>query len=281
MKLGLQFLMEKLLSGQEGGGALVITPRPQAEMSGALLRGVRAAGRSGEARSLLARVMVSQVFDLDGVWEVLADLDRPPEIGDSQDDEAGGTPPPPPDVIVVTHAASLLASTLTHRPGRAGHAAIRHLSSRLRHVSRALPSSPLVLLLNGVSGPPPDAAAAARARPAAPPEQTLRSVFGAGGAARRTKPAFGNLFAQMLDVHILCTMVPRGPGDADMVFAPRRQDSAAPAASPTFVTVVEVLLDDMGVWDHDRVEGRRRSREQRWGAAHVRGGRVVDAFPGR
>ncbi|KAM0323169.1 hypothetical protein ACHAQA_009019 [Verticillium albo-atrum] len=88
-------------------------------------------------------------------------------------------------------------------------------------------------------------------------------------ASRRNKPSFGMVFAQILDLHLLCTRVPRGADDAERVFGD------APGEAK-FVWVVEVLLDEIGVWEGKR--GPRRSREQRWGAVDVVKGRVVNAF---
>jgi hypothetical protein len=103
-------------------------------------------------------------------------------------------------------------------------------------------------------------------------EPTLRSVFGVSpavamkrGQAQRGKPSFGGVFAQMLDVHLLCTRVPRWVDGG-------------------FMWVVEVLLDKIGVYGFVGEEGEetgvtRRCREQRWGALEVDGrGRVVGAF---
>lgn len=41
---------------------------------------------------------------------------------------------------------------------------------------------------------------------------------------------------------------------------------------------MEVLLDEMGVWEQKQKRGVRGSREQRWGAVEVKDRRVVDAF---
>lgn len=44
------------------------------------------------------------------------------------------------------------------------------------------------------------------------------------------------------------------------------------------VWVVEVLLDELGVWDGDGKE--KKGRERRWGVIDWVGGRIVDAFEG-
>ncbi|CRK26902.1 hypothetical protein BN1708_000688 [Verticillium longisporum] len=77
------------------------------------------------------------------------------------------------------------------------------------------------------------------------------------------------VFAQTLDLHLLCTRVPRSAEDAERIFGDAPGDAR-------FVWVVEVLLDEIGVWGQGK--GPRRSREQRWGAVDVVGGSVVDAF---
>ncbi|OTA77137.1 hypothetical protein M434DRAFT_18362 [Hypoxylon sp. CO27-5] len=139
-----------------------------------------------------------------------------------------------------------------------------------------------------------------------PLEPTLRSIFnsapisgaGAGGGGgvnrRQNKPAFGATFAQFLDLHLLCTRVPRTRADAEALFAPAT--AAAGVNEVRYCWVVEILLDVSGVWERDGdgtgqgiVESKgksgqhrtwtRKSREQRWGAVGVRGGvRLIDAF---
>ncbi|KAI5861088.1 hypothetical protein GGS23DRAFT_613261 [Durotheca rogersii] len=202
--------------------------------------------------------------------------------------EKGENEPTPtlPDIILVTHFSSLLAG-LFARAGdhgkAAAHATLQLLAAHLRHLCRA-PAPPLVMLLNTTTATATTAAAAAAPAPA----PTLRSVFSAAPAPARprSKPAFGATFAQLLDLHLLCTRVPRSPADARRCW------------------VVEVLLDELGVWERATEasggggeEGRnaggsggdggtggrwqRRSREQRWGAVDVRAGvTIVDAFPG-
>ncbi|KAL2689580.1 hypothetical protein Neosp_003638 [[Neocosmospora] mangrovei] len=87
-------------------------------------------------RECLERVMLSCVFDVDGLWEVLADLNKPAEeeveegqveeIQDSQDDDDEALSPvdkvqlpkhqtTQPGIIVVTHFSSLLTGVFTHR----------------------------------------------------------------------------------------------------------------------------------------------------------------------
>ncbi|CAJ2504249.1 Uu.00g116430.m01.CDS01 [Anthostomella pinea] len=127
-------------------------------------------------------------------------------------------------------------------------------------------------------------------QPQRPLEPTLRSIFnpaplpnpGSGSAttygaaaaslSRRNKPAFGVTFAQFLDVHLLCTRVPRARGDAERVFAPppalrgggvgvgvgvgagggvgvgQGAGQGEGLLGVRYVWVVEALLDEMGVW---------------------------------
>jgi hypothetical protein len=399
--------------------ALVITPPPTTAVLVPLRDGIaaqlaasaslEAEGGNGDRRLRAARtmqyldkVMLSTVLDVDGVREVLADLERNAqqnaapaldpgipeakptapgpapepvtEIQDSQDEDDDDDsyegnleedarthhrlprteenhPIPPantqqqhnhqqqPDVIVITHFSMLLTRLFTHRSSAAAHALLHHLSSRLRHLSRTLPSSPLILLLNSTSSSSSGAAVskpsnndddtatsvndAAAASPRRggnssswankPIDPTLRSIFnppppslstaGPSSAAataaatvlsRRNKPSFGLVFSQMLDLHLLCTRVPRTEADADAVFATAAthggggggggSGGAAPAAVE-YATAVEILLDDMGVWESPEARGqeerrwkKRRSREQRWAAVQVRDGLIQNAF---
>ncbi|KFA48670.1 hypothetical protein S40293_04532 [Stachybotrys chartarum IBT 40293] len=324
--IGLQTLARALCQAP-GQRALLVTPRPANMILAALRDALRAEARArrvapdaaaGVVADCLDRTMLSCVFDLDGLWEVLAELDRAPEgpespcseIQDSQDEgglsplgtESSTEPKPSsptkpastlPHLLVVTHFSALLTSLFTHRDKAAAHTALQLLGSHLRYLSRHLASSPLVIIVNSTTtsssfasennnnnnnnssnASAGDAAPTHRAPP--PLEPTLRSIFNppplaAPGypadprAARRNKPSFGQVFAQLLDLHLLATRVPRAREDAD-----------ADAGRGRFVTVVEVLLDEMGLWE-GRL-GPRRSREQRWGAVCVKDGRIVDAF---
>ena len=122
----------------------------------------------------------------------------------------------------------------------------------------------------------------------------------AAASSKRNKPSYGMVFSQMLDLHLLCTKVPRG--------------RARPGGGyGGYIWAVEVLLDELGVYEglevvmgavgqgeeegegegqggqREEEKGResrakkgltRRSREQRWGAVEIEegSGRVVDAF---
>ena len=204
-----------------------------------------------------------------------------------------------PDMILITHFSSLLTTLFTRRDRAGAHAALALLSSHLRYLART-PGGPLIMLLNSTSSsapPPPNSATATNANPNPehhrPLDPTLRSIFnnnsnngnnirGNQGAAtgRVNKPAYGATFAGLLDAHLLCTRVPRGRADAEALLA------APGTAAARYAWVVEVLMDEVGVWEWLREGGeearwRRRSREQRWGAVDVRDGvRIVDAFVG-
>ncbi|KAK0633200.1 hypothetical protein B0T14DRAFT_575048 [Immersiella caudata] len=198
---------------------------------------------------------------------------------------------PLPDLILITHTSTLLNTLFTGRDKPTAHEKASLLFSRLHHLTRP-PNhgNPLIILLNSTTSPfTPETAAqtsdylANMARPPMPRETdpserprsiiepTLRSVFGVGSAASMGrgqvqigKPSFGNVFAKMLDVHMLCTRIPRVVDGGSS-------------------WVVEVLLDGLGVYEMEG-DGEergvvRRCREQRWGPLEVDGaGRVVAAF---
>ncbi|RGP68033.1 hypothetical protein FSPOR_5512 [Fusarium sporotrichioides] len=269
-------------------------------------------------RECLDKVMLSRVFDLDGLWEVLADLDpkqpvdeeavllhqeketqkqdateaQVEEIQDSQDDDdeafspirQASQPPlheensaskatPHPEVVVMTHFSSLLTSLFAHREKSAARTALQLLGSRLRDLSRNLPSNPLILLLNSTSssfsGPASTTTTTSSAKQAFI-DPTLRSIFNppsaTGYSSRRTKPNFGLSFTQLLDLHILCTRIPKTRTDAELAVQPRSGEEAK------MVWAVEVLLDEMGVWEGKL--GARTGREQRWTAIDVVKGRI-------
>ncbi|KAI1472506.1 uncharacterized protein F4812DRAFT_454319 [Daldinia caldariorum] len=207
-----------------------------------------------------------------------------------------------PDLILITHFSTLLANLFTRSADNKPHAhdSLRSLSSHLRSLARSSSSAgPLVMLLNSTTAtsPSPSASASASAAPPSaytpsakdkPQDPTLRSVFvGRGG-----KPAFGATFAQFVDVHLMCSRVPRTRGD---VLALGRGVGVGMKEGVRWCWVVEVLLDEVGVevkveddsggsgngngsgsgGDNKRIW---KSREQRWGAVDVRSKvRLVDA----
>ncbi|GKU05152.1 hypothetical protein FLAG1_04702 [Fusarium langsethiae] len=329
VQLGLQTLAHSLYEGTVTNG-LLITPKPASVMLTGLRDAIKAElqKRAGtqdiktRLRECLDKVMLSRVFDLDGLWEVLADLDpkqpvdeeaillhqeketrkqdatetQVEEIQDSQDDDdeafspirQASQPPlheenstskatPHPEVIVMTHFSSLLTSLFAHREKSAARTALQLLGSRLRDLSRNLPSNPLILLLNSTSssfsGPASTTTAISSAKQAFI-DPTLRSIFNppsaTGYSSRRTKPNFGLSFTQLLDLHILCTRIPKTRTDAELSVQPRSGEEAK------MVWAVEVLLDEMGVWEGKL--GARTGREQRWTAIDVVKGRIEHAF---
>ena len=260
----------------------------------------RGGGRDGLVKEALGLVSVVRVFDITGLSEVLGELDVPSreaapskgeeeprakvrdEIPDSDDDTSPSPSPSPPpapkevsgtsqglpDMILITHFSTLLTTLFTQAEKTSAHNTLHLLSSRLRHLSRTLPSDPLILLSNTTTTSSADTRGARPGENPRRPDPTLRSVFSAEPyAGSWQKPSFGLVFSQFLDVHLLCTRVPRGRADAEGVVVGRGRGSE--------VWVVEVLLDEGGAWEG---RGERSSREGRWGVVDFVGGRVVDAF---
>ncbi|RBR17649.1 hypothetical protein FVER53590_01935 [Fusarium verticillioides] len=330
VQLGLQTLAHSLCEGTVNSG-LLVTPRPASVMLAGLRDAVKCELEAKrctkdtiriKVRQCLEKVMLSCVFDMDGLWEALADLDcevveekdgavqdqvaanmgqhdttdQFDEIQDSQDDVDEAFSPihqasqllaekpcnktqRHPDVIVITHFSSLLTGLFFHREKSAAHAVLQLLNSHLRDLSRNLSSKPLILLLNSTSAVSSGPALATAASPAkqSQVDPTLRSIFNPpplnGYSARRTKPNFGLIFTQLLDLHLLCTKVPK-----------TRQDSEGavrqlPGDEIEMVWVVEVLLDELGVWEGHT--GARSGREQRWAAVKVEKGRIEQAIDER
>ena len=84
-----------------------------------------------------------------------------------------------------------------------------------------------------------------------------------------SRPSFGLVFTQLLDLHILCSRVPQG------------KERNRHSGGGGLVWVIEVLLDEAGVYEiegeGDELLVRRRNREQRWAAVGMEdeGRRVV------
>ncbi|KAL6853283.1 hypothetical protein J3F83DRAFT_756046 [Trichoderma novae-zelandiae] len=382
--LGLQILICSLLD-KAVQKVQVVTPKPPGTIVVLLKNGITAELKArgvteldeaaAQRRDCLDRIMLSRVFDMDGLCEVLADLESAAaelllgesgadgaqqvqqtvtskvqtdadaavtsapyepqepsvvaEIQDSQDEDEPlsplPTPPQPgihdekqrkadegenddmpainkaaadnhtptsttPDIILITHFSSLLTSFFTQRDKPTAHATLHLIASRLRRLSRTLPSHPLILLINSTDSGAAAHSSDSHGHEMAPSEQpsthkyppvdpTLRSIFNPASPSSVTspsphglgykpnKPTFGLVFTQLLDLHLLCTR------------APRPSKTATAAAIPSRArTIVEVLLDDIGVWGGER--GRRKRREQRWTVVASRNGRIIDASDG-
>jgi len=209
-----------------------------------------------------------------------------------------------PDIVLVAHMSNLLNALFASRDKQPAHDTMLLLSSQLHSFARSSAmNGPVFMLLNStisptssshdesiigkgmklskqveptlcsIFNPAPQSSPLRRHHPCNVPGRFVRDP------AQRNKPAFGQVFAQMVDLHLLCTRVPR-----------TKVDAAAVAARPggglvevSYTWVVEVLLDETGVLervvaDHMGDEGWvRRCREQRWAAVDVDQGRIVDA----
>ncbi|KAK7946594.1 uncharacterized protein PG986_010915 [Apiospora aurea] len=215
-----------------------------------------------------------------------------------------------PDIILITHTSSLFSAVFTARDKTSAHTSLQLLSSHLRYLSRS--AGPLIILLNITSS----STAPSTTNPAQPPRRpdseqlrpldpTLRSIFNppppshlgyaavtAHALSRKNKPAFGQTFAQFLDLHLLCTKVPRSREDAEALFS--STSAAGRQQRPVhYAWVVETLVDELGAWEWEgdapvdkkgttkqQKKWKTIDREQRWGAVEIRnaGCQVVDSF---
>lgn len=214
-----------------------------------------------------------------------------------------------PDIVLITHMSTLLSSLFHQREKATAHQTLQLLASHLRYLARSTEhGGPLIMILNSttssensVAAPGQDDGPSRPQPPGGPPntsrplDPTLRSIFNppplpVSGLpysydtphSRRNKPSFGLIFTQLLDLHLLCTKIPRTRADAEALYAPT---SPGMGKAVDYVWAVEVLLDELGVWEgrENVLEGRpRRFRDQRWGAVEVgrdaTGVRIADAF---
>lgn len=200
-----------------------------------------------------------------------------------------------PDMIIITHMSTLLSNLFQQREKSTAHQTLQLLSSHIRYLTRASAhGEPLVMLLNSTTSSSSDnvhpigAHAPDRQETSATPQNrpldpTLRSIFNPPSLpvsglkyaydtphTRRNKPSFGLVFTQMLDMHLLCTRIPKTRDDAEALYAPTDRGAERLV---TYGWVVEVLLDEIGIWaGRAAVEaGRKRKfREQRWGAVAIK-----------
>ncbi|KAK0729883.1 hypothetical protein B0H67DRAFT_476525 [Lasiosphaeris hirsuta] len=299
-------------------------------------------------KKYLEKISIARVFDIEGLWEVLRELDKAesqpdreaahdvpnnPREKDATEMTDGGLksdtllqdhtpdqpptnrpaektlpdkaedwrptshiPSPLPDLILITHTSTLLKALFTGRDKPTAHDTILHLSTHLHHLTRS-PShgGPLIMLLNSTtcSSTPepinesnkPAPAYDPASRPRKQPHPTLRSIFSPPlGAITPTrtlvsdrshhKPSFGLVFAQLLDLHLLCTRVPQTRADVSGLVLP--VSVARDGKDVRFRWVVQVLLDEVGAYRMGGGGWERREREQRWAAVDVEEGRVVD-----
>ncbi|KAK2026714.1 hypothetical protein LX32DRAFT_641629 [Colletotrichum zoysiae] len=241
-----------------------------------------------------------------------------PAQAENETPEEQSSEPGPPDIILATHFHSLMTALFTRHDRQSAHHSLQDLSAHLRYLARNLPSSPLIMLLNSTSSskegpasasrpanhqdgppPPPNHGGVGGGSTSKPLDPTLRSIFnppplnfaGYGGnqaAPRRNRPTFGLVFSQLLDLHLLCTRIPKDKGDAEKLYALAPGAGAGAGGegggftgAVRYVWAMEVLLDEVGVWEGGLPGGAvqaRKLREQRWAAVDVKGGRVVDAF---
>ncbi|PHH74339.1 hypothetical protein CDD82_4978 [Ophiocordyceps australis] len=262
MALGLQVVARAVCSNK-AARALVVTTEPRATVADAVRAAVRREAKEvgdGVERRCLESVLVSCVFDVEGVGEVLDEFRQQRqqdqrrrkevlEIGDSQDqqdddqqddDQDGDNAAP--SIVLIARFSCLLAGLFAQRPADAVHAVLNRLGRQMRRVTRG-PGQPLLLLLNSTTGTITTSATANTA--ATTTAATLRSLLTA-----RCKPAYGLAFSRLLDLHLL-------------------------ASSHPPLTALEVLLDEQGLWCGHGVF--RPCREQRSTFVRLVAGRVVDA----
>ncbi|KAI0419025.1 hypothetical protein F5X98DRAFT_373170 [Xylaria grammica] len=213
----------------------------------------------------------------------------------------------------------LLSSRLQHLAQSAGPLImlLNTTTSPLPDTSTSTPKVPRPFDANHPVAP------AEATKPQRPLDATLRSIFSpaaqlhsagvdrghrpayASGRAhntapsclvRQNKPSFGATFAQFLDLHLLCTKVPRTRDDAETAVA---LGAGAGAEDVRYAWVVEALLDERGVWEWGKVPALETSkrpgkderrdtclpprvnREQRWAAVDVLDGvKIANAFSG-
>lgn len=239
------------------------------------------------------------------VPEAIGEKPIPQESNDTNNLQP--TTNPPPDLILITHISPLLNTLFMGRDKPSAHDTMASLSSQLRHLAHI---GPLIMILNSTttSSSFPHGTSSTTTGPTSnqppaqkptPTELTLRSIFPQQqGLPGKNKPSFGLVFTQLLDLHLLCTRVARRKSDitgststASVGATARDVRTGIGMSSHRFAWVVEVLLDEMGVYEYDYGDGEglgkdgrlekpisRRRRERRWGAVEVEegGAGVVD-----
>ncbi len=285
-----------------------------------------------KCRASLDSVLLSVVFDIDGIWQTISELLQPratvaspsfttkegstsslnperympaAEIQDSEDedlsqsvghdrissqDELGALSHDAhderspvirlPEIIVVTHFSTLLTSLFARREKTAAHKSLALLRARLRGLSSSASTSPLLLLVNSTT----DEATNKHKEPTADfsgptvgnkrTEPTLRSIFSSVRGLRPSRPSFGGVFNQFLDLHLLCTDISnyQATPSCSLEKAEESANSDYQRRSPT---LVEVLQDNVGL---DSPPVHQHHREQRWAVLEVSNHQIVNAY---
>jgi hypothetical protein len=262
----------------------------------------------------------TEVQDSEDEAEESLSCEKPPAEDEAPVSGGSGSRPLA-DMVLVTHMSTLMSTLFTSRGKEFAHSFMGLLSDQLHCLTRySAHKAPLIMLLNSTSSPssaylhndeqPPGMLADRDHRSQKPLDLTLRSIFNppqpppsvpsipgqqqpeqnlkSSTSSNRNKPTFGLVFSQMLDLHLLCTRTPRTRADAAALRAAGSSSSprgtTIAEARVSYVWAVEVLLDEMGVYERSRVDRRcdwtrRTNREQRWAAVDVdREGKVVNAF---
>jgi hypothetical protein len=202
---------------------------------------------------------------------------------------------PLPTIILIPQISNLLNSYFATHDKTSAHKTVEILGCHIHRLSRTLPSCPLILLLNGTttttttpvtnSGPNPHDFS----HGSTSSRDTLLSIFntpppafglgGYDGPMRRIRPSFGHTFAQLVDVHLLCTKVPKTVNDAEALYD-AQGNRKHPSGPAHLAWVVEVLHDGVGAWKCSTEDPPppRQFRHQRWGVVDLHRGRVMDAF---
>lgn len=142
----------------------------------------------------------------------------------------------------------------------AAHSDLHTFTRTLYNLSHAY--NILALLLNGAITP--DTSAAAHLGSHATPQPSIFS-------STLTRPALGQTFLPVPELHILLSLLPKRRLDAEAVYGEDAQHNKAHA---DMCCVFEVLRDEVP----GRAVRRRGGRVQRWGAFEVRGVRIRGAF---
>ena len=174
------------------------------------------------------------MFDVRGLEEVLTELES--QQRRPEEEEEGD--PPAAEMVLVASVPALLGSLLGTATGMKERAeaieSVGVLGERLRGLKRT------VLLVNSVNA-------------------SMRAGEGEGvfsgerqGRGSTKRPAYGQVFGRLVDLHLMGSRVLSEKGDS--------------------VWIVEVLVDEVGLYDLERMD--RSDREGRWGVVDFEGGVV-------
>ncbi|KAG0651375.1 hypothetical protein D0Z07_1636 [Hyphodiscus hymeniophilus] len=240
-----------------------------------------------QVRRCLEMVAISRVFDIEGLWEVLGEVGKSSDSGaaddESMSDEDGV------EIVIIDNMTHLINELFARKERSEAHTLLTTLSRALhtlthtRNILTVLHNKTVSSISKTYETDPSieERYPQRRNKPNQNPQST--SVF----PSNQLKPALGQIFSQLPDLHLLVSALPKTRGDAQQHYG--QEDDAdfrtgSGIKEVQFCNVIEVLKDETpnlgSQTEEERYQRKFGGREQRWAAVEVSadGLALVDTF---